>query len=83
MLRKTESRPGVAGQLRRLRPGERLWAVPGVMASTLLPPPRLLGVDCYAEEEGLLQEEIGCFRNVVSHGCARQGGGRGDCRDAE
>lgn len=43
MLRKTESRPGVAGQLRRLRPGERLWAVPGVMASTLLPHPDFWG----------------------------------------
>ena len=52
MLRKTESQPGAAGQLRGLRPEELLWAVLGVMAPTLLPPPRLLGVDCYAEEEG-------------------------------
>ena len=29
------------------------------------------------------QKEIGCFRKVVSGGCARQGGGRGDCRGAE
>ena len=39
MLRKTESQPGAAGQLRGLRPEERLWAVLGVMAPTLLPPP--------------------------------------------
>lgn len=42
------------------------WAGVGVMAPTLLPPPRLLGMDCYAEEGGPSSKGNRVFRKVVS-----------------